>query len=970
MGYVYVYAGDADDFTGIGLCGALMPTECSFSEIANGDSSLTLTHPLDEDGMYLNLTEGNILKADVPVRTVPEITNGRFATLLEAWTVKEGAQAADRTLYNGENPQNKKHKKKVKVLPVGAEVIIVSKPLLEGRRWKAKYAYTEWNKKKKINVEKSASGYISPEWLEDKTEIYVPATSEGIEEAVPGWNIREQLFRIDSVKKSETEISCKARHISYDLLYNMTSYNEQGEKSLTEAAQGVLDGCFDAHAFTFQTNIQGTRAGHLYADKDPITALLNPDDGLVSRFKGELIRDNYELTVLDHAGVNRGTMLTYGRDIRGVEISLDMSKVATAVRPFGHYNSGSVLYLDKSYLIDDEGVAQEIAGDTRGIVFGRHHALVEGELTCDLPHARIYALEGEDSSCGKKDKDPNVETVRTRLLSQAKAFLLGGAEQVEMSATVDFVELGDTAQYELYRELNRIYLYDTVTILVPPLRAKIGIAVTQINWDCLSDSLTDAKFGSLQDLTPTVAGWQVSSLSGAKLVAGTVTQKQIKEDSITADQIQAEAVTAAKMAVGTFTADTATIENLRATWAKLTAAYISTLTAETIAADTIGASFMHATEMSAKAGTFDSAAVGHLVASVFNLTGAGGTAEDLYIYNLRATYAQMMTAMMDMLVVKGDDDKYYTVRITGGTVTATEYTAGVDETQGMTTDGSRALLPETMPTSVLSGDTVKAVTGVLNNVYAAMIDVERLFARKAFVEKLFTSSIYADGSLTIRDLSDQVSHISGSLDTIQRIFRQELPPDVDTANFNDIWIQTSNGRIHQLVGDMHDIAFAMDEDGNLAYTGDGTFEMFFDDEENADITILYNDMYDMRLSDEGIIDGEPFWEDVRDEETVASADAAGASAVSAGESALKAIDRLQQLSTYIELRVSGEQQGIHITNSEGSSEVYISSAAVNIGTKTSINDTSYSKFTGNFAQFGDYQMRRTQDGGLAFKLAK
>ena len=33
-----------------------------------------------------------------------------------------------------------------------------------------------------------------------------------------------------------------------------------------------------------------------------------------------------------------------------------------------------------------------------------------------------------------------------------------------------------------------------------------------------------------------------------------------------------------------------------------------------------------------------------------------------------------------------------------------------------------------------------------------------------------------------------------------------------------------------------------------------------------------------------------------------------------------------------------------------------------------MNGSKYSRFAGNYVQFGNYQLRRTTDGGLAFKM--
>ena len=45
-------------------------------------------------------------------------------------------------------------------------------------------------------------------------------------------------------------------------------------------------------------------------------------------------------------------------------------------------------------------------------------------------------------------------------------------------------------------------------------------------------------------------------------------------------------------------------------------------------------------------------------------------------------------------------------------------------------------------------------------------------------------------------------------------------------------------------------------------------------------------------------------------------------------------------------------------------EVLIDSESVNIV----MNGSKYSRFAANYVQFGNYQLRRTSDGGLAFKI--
>lgn len=437
MGSVYIYEADADDFSTIGICGALTPNTCRFHEIANGMSSLTLEHPLDPLSRFACLQENRILKCDVPVRTTPEITGGQFVTVIEQYTVKNTATKANRYIYNKADP-NAKKQKKLALVPVGATVSIIAKYSDNNHRWKCKYSWTE--KKKKKTISKTVTGFIAHDsnTLAYSQTVNVSNTSTGIEEVAPSWHIEEQLFRITSVEKTEKMVRVEASHITYDLMYNLTSYNEDESKTLQEAGEEMLAACFDEHHFTFQTNIQGSKQGFHFRDKDPITALLDPEIGLIPRWEGELIRDNYGFTVLDHAGVNRGTMFTYGKNVKGITVRIDFSGVATAIRPVGETEAGEPLYLTHSYLYDASTTPPTTTelSDTNGIVYGKWHYLSNGTLACHLPHARIFPLKGEECKEDKKN-GPNIETVRSRLLDQAIAELTGGAEEPVVSVDVN-----------------------------------------------------------------------------------------------------------------------------------------------------------------------------------------------------------------------------------------------------------------------------------------------------------------------------------------------------------------------------------------------------------------------------------------------------------------------------------------------------------------------------------------------------
>lgn len=62
---ITIYAPNAQDFSTLGL-GALAPYECVIEEQAGGMYELTMTHPMDAEGKWLNIGVGCIVKAPAP----------------------------------------------------------------------------------------------------------------------------------------------------------------------------------------------------------------------------------------------------------------------------------------------------------------------------------------------------------------------------------------------------------------------------------------------------------------------------------------------------------------------------------------------------------------------------------------------------------------------------------------------------------------------------------------------------------------------------------------------------------------------------------------------------------------------------------------------------------------------------------------------------------------------------------------
>ena len=788
MGSVYVYEADTDDFSTIGICGALTPTKCTFHEIANGKSSVEMEHPLDVLKRYTCLQENRIIKCDVPVRTAPEIANGQFVTVVEKWKVRDTASKNNRYLYRKEDPEKGGRSK---LLPVGAEVIVVAKYEDPDFRWKVDCTWFEDKKvtvrrdgksyRETVAVGKSASGFINHDssTIELIETVTIEDSPFGIEAVAPSWRIREQLFRIVKVEKTEKSVKVEADHISYDLMYNLANFENDENMTMQDAADSMLDSCFDDHDFTFQTNIKGEKAGFHFRDKDPITALLDPDIGIVPRWSGEIIRDNFQFTVLDQAGVNRGTMFTYGKNVKGVSVSIDFSDVATAIRPVGEDKKGKPLYLEHSYLWDGEtATALE---DEDGIVYGRWHYLDNGVLRCRLPHARIFPLEGEDCTEDKKE-GLDIATVRARLLDQSIEQLREGGEDPETTVKVDMQMLGYTQQWSMYRELEKVFLFDTVRVRHPGLNIDLETPVSEIEWDCIYDMPLEITTGPINDLTSSVASWQIKSVDGAKLIHGTVDSGQLADGAVVADHIRAGAVTADAGAANSITANkiaagAITTEKLDAeavTAAKIKAQTITgnQIAANTITGNNIAAATIQASNIASKTITADQL-MANLITATSGLIADGaiitaqikdGSITAAKIVSLNADVINAGTLSVERLLIVGENGIIYRINAESSGLTQEELT---DEQYQNQINGT-VIVAESITADQIAAAAITANHLTANAVTAAKVDIADLFASQAFITALTTSQIFTDPNTgTLRLVAQQASE---TRDTLARWF--------------------------------------------------------------------------------------------------------------------------------------------------------------------------------------------------------
>lgn len=895
--YVFGPDDDANDYSTMGLAGALEPTECTFSETKNGDSSITMTHPLDEWGKYKYLVKGNILNVPVPVCLCPEIQNDSVVTTVWEYAVKPLEQLTSknqRTIY-----KKKSGSGKIKVLGEGEKVVVTLKPedTEDTSRWKVTSEYGE--------------GWINPDGFDLVTTYSLDNNSGSIQEVISPWVITYQYFRISKVTKQIDGISIEAKHISYDLLYNMTRYSKEESYNLGRVIYDILADCYAEHDFTAVTNVSNAQSGLTgWKRKNPIDAFLDPEEGVCKKFNVNLVRNNHTLYFLHDPGINRGIRIEYGKNMTGISFVLNDDEVVTRIIPIGQTKD------DEDLFLSDEADQQ----------------YVDSDRINDYPVIHTYELSCDNCKVGETDENGGkvtTEIARARMKAQAeKLYSDDKVDQPTVEMTVEFINLGDTEEYEQFKGLEDCFLYDYISVTCPSLSIDVTAQITQINWDCILLRMNSVAIGSVgRNLANAgITTWQIpSGVSGSKIAEGTIGGSTLASSAISARHIQAEsigttalvaesvtsekiaagAITADKIAAGAITAEKITAGSIDAD--KITAGAITadkiaagSITAQKIAANTIEANNIKTGTITAESGIIANGAIG--TAQI-----ADGSITEAKVVSLNADVIKTGTLSVERLILKGEDGLFRAINATDEGLTSTQ----LSEEQYQNAISGTVLVARSITADKIAAKSITSNEILAGTITASLLNVNDIFSDTAFTNALTTSEIFANGgTLTIMASNVAKANLNS------RIFRQESEPTAAVAKENDLWYVPSS---------------------DTWYTA-------------TDIT-----------------DGTITWTETAFSDLVAreDAEAAGSAASDAADTAEAAYNAYKDAVTRPEfervVRVSTD--GLHVGDNLTGNEVLIDSGSVNIV----INGMSYSKFGANYLQLGDdMRIRRPTVGGVAF----
>ena len=723
-----VYPANCTDFSNNGM-GVISPSSAIVKETLNGSYELEIVHPYDANGKWQRLVEGYIVRAPVPAAMTPQVklapqtsTSGmvyRVSTNRDPLRLRSGTGTKYKILG--------KYKK-------GTQVIVLAKTT------------SSWYE---VTCPDGKHGYMSASYLTYVKTL--PAPEQAAAEVVEARQLRDQPFRIYRVVPELDKVTAYARHVFYDLLDNMIRKLEPGSPDTgATVVQSLSEGCLSEHPFTFYSDLTSTAEEVSFENKNPVDCLLG-SDGIIEKYGGELQRDWFDVFIVDRIGSDTNIEIRQGKNLTGIKYDVDMTDVTTRIMPTGQDKDGKVLYLPEIY--------------------------VDSPLVESYPSPKWMHLDvsgAKEVTKGKSSEKKSKSQCYTEMRQAAQDEFNKGCDLPTVTLTVEFIDVTETEEYKQYTFLQSIFLGDAVRVVARGIGVSVAMRMTEYSYDCLTRKYTKMTLGSVSD---TLSGSVITSrqlpsgiITGSKLALSSVGIGQLQDGAVGELQIQEAAIGNAHIqnaAIGAANIQTAAIEfahiaaatinSLNAGALEATTAKIASLKASDIQTDSLAAALAAFTVITCGTATFDAATIRHLVAQSMNLE--YGAAGQVFIQNLAVEYAQMIGASIGNLCIKASNGQYYIIDVDGsGNVTATLTMVTEQEIDAGQTEAGRVILETSITASDLNTGNLLATFALVNQIDAARIDVDQLFARQAFIDQLNTSVIQSQDfiQLVVGQVDDTV----------------------------------------------------------------------------------------------------------------------------------------------------------------------------------------------------------------------
>lgn len=453
-------------FSGYGA-GVLHPQSCKVREEAGGAYELELTMPITEDDRWLLLRHAAVVRAPVPCVSTPRLQLLEYAGQegVAVYRVEFGPDTMASARYLTIWAQSTKASPILCTVPEFTELITTGERDHDD----------EWGQ---VITPEGVCGWIQMYYVKYVREYQLESASG---EIVAPRQIRDQLFRIYAISKSVDgkAVTARARHIFYDQLYNsLAEVVMENPTPASTASQQLMDALErQDHGFRVLTDLTGKVTG-TWRCVNGVSMLLDPEHGLASLLRARVVRDNFDIFLLENTPDDGGLTIRYGKNLIGVGMDISDDAVYTRFVPLGLDAGGNLLRLPE------------------GCIDSPHLAAYP------VPRIKMWQVGGAQVGTRVTLEDGSTQTlddegVYSMLREAVNAELDAGEDELQCKVQVLFIDLGRTVEYAHIGILQTVSLYDWVTVLHGPYGIEVHMQVISYEFDCLTQRYESLALGDV-----------------------------------------------------------------------------------------------------------------------------------------------------------------------------------------------------------------------------------------------------------------------------------------------------------------------------------------------------------------------------------------------------------------------------------------------------------------------------------------
>lgn len=285
--------------------------------------------------------------------------------------------------------------------------------------------------------------------------------------AKPNSHSDPQIFRIYRITRPMNgNITAYAEHISYELAGNMVlGFSAKG--TVLSMLENLFSDAVFPTPFTPHTDMNTTGEVSI-GEPCSIRACLGGKEGsFLDTFGGEYEFDNFDVTLWQHRGEDRGASIEYGKNLTDVSQEENIESTYTSIIPYVKRNVNGedvYTYLPEKYL--------------------------------DAPNAGIFPRKKALLVDFSSNFDQQEEADTQKLAELGEAYIENNAIGIpKVSLNVSFIDLRKTEEYRNIAPLEEVRLCDTVTVKFPALQVNQKAKVIATVYDVLMERYDSISIG-------------------------------------------------------------------------------------------------------------------------------------------------------------------------------------------------------------------------------------------------------------------------------------------------------------------------------------------------------------------------------------------------------------------------------------------------------------------------------------------